>query len=96
MSEMHDEGSAASSEPDAGTDQVAEIKAERKKKEKKRRKSGRSMLGPILLIALGVVLTTTMDGGSRPLGLVVVGVGGLCFLLGMKRRKQEEETAGKE
>ncbi len=41
----------------------------------------------ITMIALGVVMTTAMHGLPQPVGLVVVGIGGVVFILGMRKRK---------
>ncbi len=50
--------------------------------------TGQIFLG-ITIIALGVVMTTAMQGLPQPLGLVVVGIGGVLFVLGMRKRRDE-------
>ena len=43
----------------------------------------------IILIALGVTLSTTLEIGS--LGTVFIALGGLFFIAGMARKRKEEE-----
>ncbi|WP_258541936.1 DUF202 domain-containing protein [Parvicella tangerina] len=43
----------------------------------------------ILLIALGVTLANTLNENSKPLGLVLLAVGGLIFMVGMRRKQQQ-------
>ena len=44
----------------------------------------------IIIIALGVIMTSAMQGIPRPLGLVFIGVGVIQLILGMKKKKAEE------
>lgn len=43
-----------------------------------------------IVIALGIVIGTTLNEGFRPLGVVFIAVGGLLFIIGMKRKKELE------
>ena len=44
----------------------------------------------IIIIALGVIMTSAMQGIPRPLGLVFMGVGVIQLILGMKKKKAED------
>ena len=46
----------------------------------------------IIIIALGVIMTSAMQGIPRPLGLVFIGVGVIQLVLGMKKKKAEDGT----
>ena len=46
----------------------------------------------IMIIALGVIMTSAMQGIPRPLGLVFMIIGGVMLFLGLKKKKQEEES----
>ena len=46
----------------------------------------------IIIIALGVIMTSAMQGIPRPLGLVFIGVGVIQLILGMKKKKAEDEN----
>lgn len=43
----------------------------------------------IILIALGIVMNTTLDNS---LGTVLIAVGGLFFIIGMSRKKKSEKN----
>jgi multisubunit Na+/H+ antiporter MnhB subunit len=44
----------------------------------------------IIITSLGVVLTTTLAAKIGAIGIVFIAVGGLLFIIGMNRKKQEE------
>ena len=46
----------------------------------------------IIIIALGVIMTSAMQGIPRPLGLVFIGIGVIQLVLGMKKKKAEDGT----
>ena len=47
----------------------------------------------IIITALGITLTTTAKDTVGPLGTVFIAVGGLLFIIGViKKRKQENST----
>lgn len=41
------------------------------------------------IIGLGVVMATSMDGLPQPVGLVLLAVGGVVFVLGLRRRRDD-------
>ena len=43
----------------------------------------------IILIALGITLTTTLSEATRPIGVVFIAVGGLFFIIAMSRKKKD-------
>ena len=45
----------------------------------------------IVIIALGIVFSTTLKGNVKSLGNVLVAVGGLLFIVGMSKKKKEEK-----
>ena len=45
----------------------------------------------IIIIALGVIMTSAMQGIPRSLGLVFIGVGVIQLILGMKKKKKAED-----
>jgi len=47
----------------------------------------------ITLIALGVTFSTTMEN-VKSLGTVLIAVGGLFFIIGMSRKRDEVEDTG--
>ena len=49
----------------------------------------------IILIALGVVLLNALDE-NRSLGTVLIAVGGLFFMAGIKRKMEVDKSAGGE
>ena len=44
----------------------------------------------IIIIALGIVLTTTMKDATGFLGTVFIALGGLLFIISMSRKKQAD------
>ncbi len=50
----------------------------------------------IIVIALGVMFSTTLSDKLGPLRIVFIAVGGLLFIASMSRRKKEEAEAEKE
>lgn len=57
----------------------------------KLKKSERILLFGIIIIALGVVFSTTLSDKVGVLGTVFIAIGGLFFISGMSRKKKEEE-----
>jgi len=51
-------------------------------------------MGPVL-IALGVILNVTMKESSDSIGIVFIAVGGLFFIIGMVKKKKEDEKRKK-
>lgn len=45
----------------------------------------------IIVISLGVVLSTTMSEKVGSLGTVLIAIGGLLFIIAMNRKKKEDE-----
>lgn len=45
-----------------------------------------------IIVAFGVVLTTTLKGTIQPVGIIMIGVGGLFFIVGMNKKRQEESN----
>ena len=43
----------------------------------------------IIVIAMGVIMASAMQGMPRPLGLVFIGGGVILACLGMKKKKEE-------
>ena len=58
----------------------------------KKKDSKNTIYFGIIIIALGIVVTSAMEGIPRPLGLVFIGIGGIFFILGMKKKKEEDRT----
>ncbi|MCB0264604.1 MAG: hypothetical protein KDE52_14770 [Calditrichaeota bacterium] len=53
----------------------------------------RTLFLSMILIALGVSISTTMGDSSGTIGTVMIAVGGLFFIIGMtKRRKFEQKN----
>lgn len=48
-----------------------------------------------IIVAMGVILTTTLKETLRPIGVVMIGVGGLFFVIGMNKKRKEEEVKKK-
>jgi hypothetical protein len=46
----------------------------------------------VYLIAIGVVLSTTLGEGGRPLGIVLLAAGGLFFIVGMNQKKKQDQA----
>ena len=64
--------------------------------ENKLKKSQRIIFMGIIIIALGIVLSTTLAEKVGAIGTVLIAVGGLFFIAGMSRKKQEEEIESQE
>lgn len=45
----------------------------------------------IIIIALGVTLSTTMKDTVGSLGTVLIAVGGLFFIIGMSKKRKEDD-----
>ena len=45
----------------------------------------------IIIISLGVVISTTLGEHLGSLGIVFIAIGGLLFILGMKRKNSVEK-----
>lgn len=50
----------------------------------------------IIVISLGVILSTTLSDKLGSLGIVFIAIGGLLFIASMSRKKKEEDAANKE
>ena len=50
----------------------------------------------LIVIALGVIFSTTLSDKLGSLGIVSIAIGGLLFIASMSRKKKEEDEAGKE
>lgn len=48
----------------------------------------------MIVIALGIVLTTTLSEKVGSLGIVLIAVGGLFFIIGMLGKKREDADKG--
>ena len=48
----------------------------------------------MIVIALGIVLTTTLSEKVGSLGIVFIAVGGLFFIIGMLGKKKEDADIG--
>lgn len=51
----------------------------------------RQIFFSMLMIALGVVFTTTLNKNSGTVGIVFIAIGGLFFIIGMYNKKKEDE-----
>ena len=49
----------------------------------------------IIIIALGITFTTTLKDTVGLLGTVLVAVGGLFFIIGMSKKRKEDEQRNK-
>lgn len=49
----------------------------------------------IIIIALGITFTTTLKDTVGLLGTVLVAVGGLFFIIGMSKKRKEDEQKNK-
>ncbi|OZV70114.1 hypothetical protein [Winogradskyella aurantia] len=49
----------------------------------------------IIIIALGITFTTTLKDTVGSLGTVLVAVGGLFFIIGMSKKRKEDEQKNK-
>ncbi len=50
----------------------------------------------LIVIALGVIFSTTLSDRLGSLGIVFIATGGLVFITSMSRKKKEEDAAEKE
>ena len=50
----------------------------------------------IILIALRVVFSTTLSEKAGSLGIVFIATGGLLFIIGMSRKKEENKEKEKD
>jgi len=50
----------------------------------------------LIVIALGVIFSTTLSDRLGSLGIVFIAIGGLLFIASMSRKKKEEDKAEKE
>jgi hypothetical protein len=46
----------------------------------------------MIVIALGIVLTTTLSDKLGSVGIVVIAIGGLLFIAGMSKKKMEDSN----
>jgi Sec-independent protein secretion pathway component TatC len=49
----------------------------------------------IIIIALGITFTTTFKDTVGSLGIVLIAVGGLFFIIGMSKKRKEDEQKNK-
>jgi hypothetical protein len=56
----------------------------------------RIFLVGLIVIALGVIFSTTLRDTLGPLGIVFIAIGGLLFIASMSRKRKEEDEANKE
>jgi hypothetical protein len=49
----------------------------------------------ILIVALGITFSTTMNDSLGSLGTVFIAVGGLFFIIGMRKKGKEDESQEK-
>jgi len=49
----------------------------------------------IIIIALGITFSTTFKESIGFLGIVFIAVGGLFFIIGMKKKRKEDERNNK-
>ena len=47
----------------------------------------------LIVIALGVIFSTTLSDTLGSLGIVFIAIGGLLFIASMSRKKKEEDEA---
>ena len=50
----------------------------------------------LIVIALGVIFSTTLSDKLGSLGIVFIAIGGLLFIASMSRKKKEEDEANRE
>lgn len=48
----------------------------------------------MIMIALGIVFTTTLSEKVGSVGIVFIAIGGLLFIVGMTRKKREDADKG--
>jgi Sec-independent protein secretion pathway component TatC len=51
----------------------------------------RFIFAGIVIIALGITFSTTLQERTGSLGTVLIAVGGLFFIIGMSKKRKEEE-----
>ncbi len=56
----------------------------------------RTLFMGIILIALRVVFSTTLSEKAGSLGIVFIATGGLLFIIGMSRKKEENKEKEKD
>lgn len=49
----------------------------------------------MIVIALGITLSTALSEDVRPIGIVFIAIGGLLFISGMNRKKEEDANKNK-
>ncbi len=49
----------------------------------------------IIIIALGITFSTTLKDTVGSLGIVFIAVGGLFFIIGMSKKRKEDEQKNK-
>ncbi len=49
----------------------------------------------IIIIALGITFSTTLKDTVGSLGIVFIAVGGLVFIIGMSKKRKEDEQKDK-
>jgi len=54
-------------------------------------RSGRYIFMGMIIIALGITFSTTLQNAFGPLGTIFIAVGGLFFIFGMSLRKKEDD-----
>ena len=50
----------------------------------------------LIVIALGIIFSTTLNDKLGSLGIVFIAIGGLLFIASMSRKKKEEDEAEKQ
>lgn len=50
----------------------------------------RTIFISISIIALGITMTAVFEG-MRPIGIVLIAIGGFFLIMGMKKKKDEED-----
>lgn len=46
----------------------------------------------IIIVAMGIIMTSAMQGIPRPLGLVFIVIGVILLVLGLKKKKLEDKN----
>ena len=54
----------------------------------------RTLFIGMIVIALGIVLSTTLGEKVGSIGIVIIAIGGLLFIIGMTRKKREDADKG--
>jgi len=52
----------------------------------------RFILFGIIIIAMGIVFSNTLENVSESLGTVLIAVGGLFLIIGMSKKRTEDEN----